>query len=77
VPPSNTPRIAKQLRAAREEARKASGYSCVGRPETDGVICRAAVDGECVWKGCPQLRDGEPRRTGRSCPLVWPQDLDL
>lgn len=32
--------------------------------------CQASRgDGECVWEGCPQLRDGEPERTGRHCPL--------
>jgi hypothetical protein len=33
--------------------------------------CRAArSDGECFWVLCPQLRDGEPRISGRSCPLL-------
>lgn len=36
--------------------------------------CRSDADGECTWKGCPQLRDGEPRATGRHCPLD--HDLD-
>lgn len=26
-------------------------------------------DGDCVWSGCPQLRDGEPKASGRHCPL--------
>ena len=34
--------------------------------ETD---CRAGKDGDCTWKQCPQLSDGEPRKTGRHCPL--------
>lgn len=31
--------------------------------------CHSASDGECFWKGCPQLREGEPHKTGRHCPL--------
>lgn len=30
--------------------------------------CMADADGDCVWKGCPQIRDGEPMKSGRSCP---------
>jgi len=25
-------------------------------------------DGDCTWAECPQLRDGEPAKTGRHCP---------
>ncbi len=31
--------------------------------------CRAGSDGDCDWGQCPQERDGEPRRSGRHCPL--------
>jgi len=31
--------------------------------------CRSASDGDCDWSECPQLRDGEPKATGRHCPL--------
>ena len=31
--------------------------------------CAAGRDGECGHAQCPQLRDGEPRATGRHCPL--------
>jgi len=31
--------------------------------------CRAHADGDCTWSDCPQLRDGEPRKSGRHCPL--------
>lgn len=34
--------------------------------------CMAGEDGDCDHKDCPQLRDGEPAKTGRSCPL-WTQ----
>jgi hypothetical protein len=26
-------------------------------------------DGECRWRACPQLKDGEPARSSRHCPL--------
>jgi len=35
----------------------------------DEPACHAGMDGECYWIGCPQLRDGEPEKSGRSCPL--------
>lgn len=28
-----------------------------------------AFDTTCEWAGCPQIRDGEPAKTGRHCPL--------
>ena len=34
--------------------------------------CAAAgwgSDGECNWRDCPQIRDGEPMKSGRHCPL--------
>lgn len=31
--------------------------------------CHAARDDECIWSMCPQNRDGEPRKSGRHCPL--------
>jgi hypothetical protein len=31
--------------------------------------CQANRDGECEWNGCPQLKDGEPKQSGRHCPL--------
>jgi hypothetical protein len=31
--------------------------------------CHAGRDGDCIWASCPQLRDGEPLRYGRHCPL--------
>jgi hypothetical protein len=34
------------------------------------AVCHAGRDGECNHEGCPQLRDCEPARSGRSCPLA-------
>lgn len=31
--------------------------------------CHGHEDGDCFWDGCPQLRDGEPAKSGRHCPL--------
>lgn len=31
--------------------------------------CAAGKDGDCIHKQCPQLRDGEPHKTRRHCPL--------
>jgi hypothetical protein len=31
--------------------------------------CAAARDGDCSHIDCPQLRDGEPVKSGRHCPL--------
>lgn len=30
--------------------------------------CNADNDGDCEWAECPQLRDGEPKTSGRHCP---------
>jgi septal ring factor EnvC (AmiA/AmiB activator) len=35
----------------------------------DLARCHSANDGECNWDGCPQNLDGEPAKSGRSCPL--------
>jgi hypothetical protein len=37
-------------------------------------ICHADNDGECSWRYCPQIRDGEPAKSGRHCP--YDQDVD-
>ena len=36
--------------------------------------CQADDDGYCEWTGCPQLRDDEPKRSGRHCPWDKPPD---
>jgi hypothetical protein len=30
--------------------------------------CRGDDEGQCAWRRCPQIRDGEPSATGRHCP---------
>jgi len=32
--------------------------------------CHSQRDGDCIWLHCPQNRDNEPQKTGRSCPLI-------
>jgi hypothetical protein len=40
---------------------------------SDGASqCRAAQDGDCDWPECPQIRDGEPEKSRRHCPLDRP-----
>jgi hypothetical protein len=36
--------------------------------------CGASRDGECGKSWCPQLRDNEPGRSGRHCPLDMGED---
>lgn len=43
---------------------------------TEEPLCHAGRDGECYWSECPQLRDGEPRRSHRHCPLDTSTDED-
>lgn len=50
----------------------ASAASDEGEP----TCCQADRDGDCTHKSCPQLRDGEPRRSGRHCPLDRSEDDD-
>lgn len=44
------------------------------RPYLTG--CAAGRDGECSDPRCPQLRDNEPGRSGRHCPLDAGEDED-
>lgn len=47
------------------------------RVKENRANCHAARDGECFWKPCPQVRDNEPARSGRSCPLHWLEDDEV
>jgi hypothetical protein len=38
--------------------------------------CQSDDDGYCEWIGCPQLRDAEPDRSRRHCPLDCMRDDD-
>lgn len=38
--------------------------------------CHSNGDGDCIWAECPQLRDGEPARSGRHCPIDTEDDDD-
>lgn len=37
--------------------------------EVEPKTCQSDNDGDCKDELCPQLRDGEPGKSGRSCPL--------
>ena len=48
------------------------GIPTTGKPtyvEVRTTACHAGSDGDCSWSDCPQLRDGEPVKSGRHCPL--------
>ena len=51
------------LRASPETAR-------FSWPAADHKFCMAQSDGDCDWPHCPQTRDGEPHKSGRSCPKI-------
>jgi hypothetical protein len=40
----------------------------------EGHCMATRDDGDCTWEGCPQLRDGEPKRSGRHCPRDTRED---
>lgn len=43
----------------------------------EGDRCKANQDGDCSWEHCPQLRDGEPVRSGRHCPIdTWAYEAE-
>lgn len=47
----------------------------VDRKKEPLTHCAADKDGECNHPDCPQLRDNEPYKSGRSCPLPdWDED---
>jgi hypothetical protein len=54
---------------SREAAEKAAAKIVKREQRTESLTCRGGRDGECSWKLCPQLRDNEPMKTGRHCPL--------
>lgn len=56
-----------EIFAAQPLPRQPDGLLMPPRPQGR---CRSASDGDCDWPGCPQLRDGEPAKTGRACPLL-------
>lgn len=61
------------------EAREGKAQTIANRERyEDRERCKAArSDGECWWAECPQLRDGEPAKTGRHCPIdTWPDETE-
>jgi len=38
-------------------------------PGPDHKQCQSNNDGECIWRFCPQRIEGEPEKSGRSCPF--------
>lgn len=44
------------------------------RHDPTPTLCQSGRDGECGWVHCPQLRDGEPKATGRHCPIDFERE---
>lgn len=63
----NAPTTQPALPASTGSASFASLDACEVCGRVSG--CQAGSDGECWWPDCPQIRDGEPARSGRHCPL--------
>ena len=55
--------------AAAEAARTVEVFESAEPP-----TCHADRDGGCSWSECPQVRDGEPYRSGRHCPIAIPTE---
>lgn len=61
---------------ARAVIRRSEPKQPIPRSTPRLVYCAASQDGECSHSKCPQLRDGEPMKSGRHCPLDQQQDDD-
>ena len=67
---SNVVILTKQELRDRETAAFQRGYQRgIADAHDPDPSCHADRDGECDWPLCPQLRDNEPKMTGRHCPL--------
>lgn len=42
--------------------------------EREEICCHAQTDGDCNHLLCPQIRDDEPAKSGRHCPLDRDED---
>lgn len=53
-------------------------YAEGGEPysRTKVELCHANRDGDCSNATCPQLRDGEPAKSGRHCPIDKWEELE-
>jgi hypothetical protein len=60
--------------AALAQAGKEKPVAWYEKPLTRCAASRG--DGECFHTQCPQLRDGEPKKSGRHCPLDTQEDGD-
>ena len=66
-----TPEQKEVLRLAEEGVQAVKRAMQLATPLTS---CACDNDGECSHAQCPQLRDDEPARSGRSCPLYVPPE---
>lgn len=61
--------LANQLDSLAAEPIPTRPFGMLMPPRPQGR-CRSDSDGDCSWIGCPQIRDGEPAKSGRACPLL-------
>lgn len=69
----------RRLRAALEASERGPKSEQIAPPPAKVlplVHCAADKDGECRHKDCPQIRDDEPKRSGRHCPIDTRPDDD-
>lgn len=68
-------RVGEKLRRLQHQVAGQPGGR-VKRPTPPPIRCAASRDGDCCHAQCPQLRDGEPAKTGQHCPLDLDDDLE-
>lgn len=66
--------IREAIDAAMPTAADQKGKASIAQTEKPLTGCAANRDGECFHSQCPQLRDGEPMKSGRHCPLDTQED---
>lgn len=68
--PAYKPPSREEMAARAERRRLLLAQFDAENPDLVGKRCRCSSDGEvCNWDRCPQIRDGEPDKSGRHCPL--------
>lgn len=70
------PALPRDVRGQNDETSGNSLHKHVVTNSGELTDCHAGKDGECNHPNCPQIRDGEPEKTGRSCPL-WDVHKDI
>lgn len=69
LPPKAAEEIGTPYGGPMDEGQKRLLRASRSRAVKELTRCAAGRDGDCIHAQCPQLRDGEPERSGRHCPL--------